>query len=124
MTIDETYLVLFAALGTADKLFLAWIAVSLIASAPILFFNDRLNRAMGNWLLILYLLFSLVVADRWGVVLTKVIDLLGTLREQDESFPFPQISLLLGLASIAISFIGSVVAARLILVRHSKVRVI
>jgi hypothetical protein len=111
-------------LGTADKLFLAWIAVSLIASAPILFFNGRLNRAMGNWLLILYLLFSLVVADRWGVVLTKVIDLLGTLREQDESFPFPQISLLLGLASIAILFIGSVVTARLVLVRHGKVRVI
>tara|TARA_B100001059_G_scaffold164353_1_gene163871 strand:+ start:77 stop:451 length:375 start_codon:yes stop_codon:yes gene_type:complete len=124
MTIAETYLGLFAALGTADKLFLAWISVSLIASAPILFFNDRLNRAMGNWLLILYLLFSLVVADRWGVVLTKVIDLLGTLREQDESFPFPQISLLLGLASIAILFIGSVVTARLVLVRHGKVRVI
>ena len=124
MTIAETYLVHFATLGTADKLFLAWIAVSLIASAPILFFNDRLNRAMGNWLLILYLLFSLVVADRWGVVLTKVIDLLGTLREQDESFPFPQISLLLGLASIAILFIGSVVTARLVLVRHGKVRVI
>jgi hypothetical protein len=53
-----------------------------------------------------------------------VIDLLGTLREQDESFPFPQISLLLGLASIAILFIGSVVTARLVLVRHGKVRVI
>ena len=124
MTVAETYLVLFAALGTADKLFLAWIAVSLVASAPILFFNDRLNRAMSNWLLILYLLFSLVVADRWGVVLTKVIDLLGTLREQGEGFPSPQISLLLGLASIAILFIGSVVTARLVLVRHGKVRVI
>ena len=124
MTIAETYLVHFATLGTADKLFLAWIAVSLIASASVLFFNDRLTRVMSNWLLILYLLFSLVVADRWGVVLTKVIYLLGTLREQGESSPSPQISLLLGLASIAISFIGSVVTARLILVRHSKVRVI
>jgi hypothetical protein len=124
MTIAENYLVLFAALETADTLFLAWIAVSLIACATALFFNDRLTRAMGNWLLFLYLLFALVMAGRWGVVLSKVLELLGTLREQGESFPSPQISLLLGLASIAIFFIGSVVTARLILVRRSKVRVI
>lgn len=124
MIIAETYLVLFAALGTADKLFLAWISVSLIVSASVLFFNDRLTLAMSNWLLILYLLFSLVVACRWGVVLTKVIDLLRTLREQGQSFTSPQISLLLGLASIAILFIGSAVNARLILVSHGRVRVI
>lgn len=124
MIIAETYLVLFAALGTADKLFLAWISVSLIVSASVLFFNDRLTLAMSNWLLILYLLFSLVLACRWGVVLTKVIDLLRTLREQGQSFTSPQISLLLGLASIAILFIGSAVTARMILVSHGKVRVI
>jgi len=124
MIIAETYLVLFAALGTADKLFLAWISVSLIVIASVLFFNDRLTLAMSNWLLILYLLFSLVVACRWGVVLTKVIDLLRTLREQGQSFTSPQISLLLGLASIAILFIGSAVNARLILVSHGRVRVI
>ena len=124
MIIAETYLVLFAALGTADKLFLAWISVSLIVSASVLFFNDRLTLAMSNWLLILYLLFSLVVACRWGGVLTKVIDLLRTLREQGQSFTSPQISLLLGLASIATFFIGKVVTARLILARRGKVRVI
>ena len=102
----------------------AWISVSLIVIASVLFFNDRLTLAMSNWLLILYLLFSLVVACRWGVVLTKVIDLLRTLREQGQSFTSPQISLLLGLASIAILFIGSAVNARLILVSHGRVRVI
>jgi len=66
MTIAETYLVLFAALETADKLFLAWIAVSLIACATALFFNDRLARVNSNWLLILNLLFALVIAGRWG----------------------------------------------------------
>lgn len=80
---------------------------------------------MSNWLLFLYLLFALVMAGRWGgVVLSKVLELLGTLREQGESFPSPQISLLLGMASIATFFIGSVVTARLVLVRRSKVRVI
>jgi hypothetical protein len=102
MTVAETCLVLFAALETADKLSLAWIAVSLIACATVLFFNDRLTRAMSNWLLVLYLLFSLVMAGRWGVVLSKVLDLLGSMREQGERFLSPQISLVLGLASIAI----------------------
>lgn len=58
------------------------------------------------------------------MVLSKVLELLGTLREQGESFPSPQISLLLGMASIATFFIGSLVTASLVLVRRSKVRVI
>ena len=53
-----------------------------------------------------------------------MLELLGTLREQGESFPSPQISLLLGMASIATFFIGSLVTAMLVLVRRSKVRVI
>lgn len=124
MSVAETYLVLFSALGTADALFLAWIAVSLLACATVLFSSDKLTRVMSNWLLILYLLFSLVMAGRWGVVLSKVLDLLGKLREQGESFPSPEISLVLGLASLVIFFAGSVVTARLILSRRSKVRVI
>lgn len=124
MTVAEIYLVLFSALGTADALFLAWIAVSLLACATVLFSSDKLTRVMSNWLLTLYLLFALVMAGRWSVVLSKVLDLLGMLREQGESFTSPQISLLLGLASIAIFFIGSVLTARLILTRRSKVRVI
>ena len=97
--------------------------VSLIACATALFFNDRLARANSNWLLILNLLFALVIAGRWGGV-SKVLELLGTLREQGRSFPSRHISLLLGLASIATFFIGRVVTARLILARRGKVRVI
>lgn len=124
MTVAETYLVLFSALGTADVLLLAWIAVSLTACATVLLDRDRLTRVMSNWLLTLYLLFSLVMAGRWGLVLSKVLELLGMLREQGESLPSPQISLSLGLATVAVFFIGTIVTARLILSRRSKVRVI
>ncbi|HAR90193.1 MAG TPA: hypothetical protein DCR45_04385 [Gammaproteobacteria bacterium] len=94
--------------------------VSLIACATALFFNDRLTRAMSNWLFFLYLLFALVMVGRWGGGFVQG----ARTARQGESFPSPQISLLLGMASIATFFIGSVVTARLVLVRRSKVRVI
>ena len=124
MTIAEIYLVLFSALGTADTLFLGWVVVSVAACTAVIFFSDRFTRVMSNWLLTLYLLFCVVMVGRWGIVLSKVLDLLAMLREQGESLPAPQISMIFGLATIAVYFIGSVVTARLILARRSRIRVI
>ena len=124
MTVAETYLVLFAALGTADTLFFGWLLVTALVCGLVIFKADSLTRVMSNWLLVLYGLFAVVVIGRWGIVLTKVLDLLDALRELGESLPAQQISMVFGIAAIALFFLGSGVTIRLILGKRSRVRVI
>ncbi|MDA0926665.1 MAG: hypothetical protein O2861_01145 [Proteobacteria bacterium] len=100
MSVSETYLVMFAAIEAADFLLVIWLAVTLLLNFILIFHPERVTRTMNSYLLALYSLFALFVIGRWGVLVSKVMDMLAALRDAGESLPPQSLTMTFGLAGV------------------------
>lgn len=124
MTVAETYLVFFAAIDTADSLFVIWLAGTLIVNAAVYFLADKTTQSINTWILILYGLFAVALLGRWGVTLNKVMDLAQSLRDHGESLPASGVTATLGVAMAVLCILSSAITLSHLWSRRRKVRII
>jgi uncharacterized membrane protein len=124
MSVSETYLVMFAAIDAADFLLLIWLSVTLLLNFLLVFHPERITRTMNSYLLALYALFAVFIIGRWGVIVSKVMDMLAALREAGESLPPQALSMTFGLAGVVFLMGFTLLTLQHLRSRRSRVRVI
>ena len=124
MSVAETYLALFAAIDAADFLLVIWLTVTLLLNALILFHPERITRSMNTLLITLYVLFSVFIIGRWGVIVARVMEFLNSLREAGEALPPQSLSMVFGLAGVLFLLGFSVITLQHLRSKRGRVRVI
>ena len=124
MSVSETYLVLFAAIDAADFLLVIWLSVTILLNLLILFHPERITRILNTLLIALYTLFSVFIIGRWGVIVSKVMDMLSSLREAGETLPPQILTSVLGLAGLVFLLGLYLLTIQHLRSRRSRVRVI
>lgn len=124
MSVSETYGVLFAAIGAADFLLVIWLAVTIALNTFVFFCSERIEQGVYKCLQALYLLFAIFIIGRWGVVVSKVTELIDSLRDAGESLPPASITAFFGLAGLIFVIAFSAVTLRYLRSGIRKTRVI
>lgn len=124
MSVSETYLVMFAAIEAADSLLLIWLSVTVLLNYFLVFQPERATRTMNSYLLALYLLFVVFIIGRWGLIASKILDMLAGLREAGEVLPPRSLSMSFGLAGAGFVLGFTLLTLQHLRSRRSRVRVI
>jgi len=122
--VSETYLVMFAAIEAADFPLLIWLSVTVLLNYFLVFHPERVTRTMNSYLLALYLLFVVFIIGRWGLIASKVMDMLAGLRAAGEFLPPRSLSMSFGLAGVGFVLGFTLLTLQHLRSRRSRLRVI
>lgn len=120
MSVSETYLVTFAAASAADFLLAMWLAITIALNALVFFYLERIEQTVNNCLQALYVLFSIFIIGRWGIIVSKVTELLESLHKSGETLPPGSLSMLFGL--VGVMFMVSFSIATILYLRSGRKR--